>query len=141
GICEETSAGNAAALAFSDVLPLAQKGMLRNLPGWLADPLGPLSVPPAYLPRPSPWLWRFWRAGRPARYESALAAQASLMRLAEAEWDGLAGRAGIARMIRHDGALELYESEAEFRASLSGWAARERCGIGFRHVGRGEMDE
>ena len=36
GICEETSSGNAAALAFSDVLPLVQKGMLKHLPRWLA---------------------------------------------------------------------------------------------------------
>jgi hypothetical protein len=28
GICDETSSGNAAALAFSDILPLAQKGMI-----------------------------------------------------------------------------------------------------------------
>ncbi|RWD40539.1 MAG: FAD-dependent oxidoreductase, partial [Mesorhizobium sp.] len=28
GICEETSSGNAAAFAFSDVLPLAHKGMI-----------------------------------------------------------------------------------------------------------------
>ncbi|HEY4193828.1 MAG TPA: FAD-binding oxidoreductase, partial [Mesorhizobium sp.] len=35
---------------------------------------------------------------------------------------------------REDGSLELYESEPEFRASLSGWAARDRFGIGYRHV-------
>src|SRR5690606_14483461 len=62
GICEETSSGNAAAFAFSDVLPLVQKGMMRQLPRWLADPVGPLSVPPAYLPTLAPWLWRFFRA-------------------------------------------------------------------------------
>ena len=49
--------------AFSDVLPLAHKGMMRQLPKWLADPLGPLSIPPAYLPKLLPWLCRFWRAG------------------------------------------------------------------------------
>ncbi len=58
GICEETSSGNAAAFAFSDVLPLAHKGMIRQLPKWLADPLGPLSIPPAYLPKLLPWLFR-----------------------------------------------------------------------------------
>ncbi|RUX11395.1 FAD-dependent oxidoreductase, partial [Mesorhizobium sp. M7A.F.Ca.CA.002.14.1.2] len=63
GICEVTSSGNAAAFAFSDVLPLAHKGMMRQLPKWLADPLGPLSIPPAYLPTLLPWLIRFWRAG------------------------------------------------------------------------------
>jgi D-amino-acid dehydrogenase len=134
GLCEETSSGNAAAFAFSDVLPLAQKGMMRNLPKWLADPLGPLSIPPAYLPKLLPWLYRFWRAGAADKYEAALVAQAGLMKLAEAEWAGLMARSGTADMLREDGSLELYESEPEFRASLSGWAARDRFGIGYRHV-------
>ncbi|WP_411956250.1 NAD(P)/FAD-dependent oxidoreductase [Arvimicrobium flavum] len=134
GICEETSSGNAAAFAFSDVLPLAQKGMLRHLPRWLADPLGPLAIPPAYLPWLAPWLWRFWRAGAPSNYEAALSAQAALMKLAEAEWMSLLDRSGTRHMLREDGSLELYESEDEFCASLPGWAARDRFGIGYRHV-------
>ncbi|RWQ66014.1 FAD-binding oxidoreductase [Mesorhizobium sp.] len=134
GICEETSSGNAAALAFSDVLPLAHKGMIRHLPKWLADPLGPLSIPPAYLPKLLPWLVRFWRAGRTDRYEASLAEQAGMMRLAEAEWAGLMARSGTGNMLREDGSLELYENEAEFKASLPGWAARQRFGIGFSHV-------
>jgi D-amino-acid dehydrogenase len=140
GICEETSSGNAAALAFSDVLPLAQKGMMRNLPHWLLDPLGPLAIPPSYLPRLLPWLYRFWRAGH-GGYEGALAAQASLMRLAEAEWMALMERSGTQSMLREDGSLEVYESEAGFSASLPGWAARERHGIGFRHVAGAELAE
>lgn len=134
GICEETSSGNAAAFAFSDVLPLAHKGMIRQLPKWLADPLGPLSIPPAYLPKLLPWLVRFWRAGRSDRYEAGLAAQAGMMKLAEAEWMGLLDRSGTRPMLHEDGSLELYESEAEFKASLPGWAARQRFGIGFNHV-------
>lgn len=134
GICEETSSGNAAAFAFSDVLPLAQKGMMRNLPKWLADPLGPLAIPPAYLPRLAPWLWRFWRAGAPEKYDSALAAQAGMMKLAEAEWLSLMQRSGTRHMLHEDGSLELYESETEFKSSLPGWEARDRFGIGYRHV-------
>lgn len=139
GICEETSSGNASAFAFSDVLPLAHKGMIRQLPKWLADPLGPLSIPPAYLPKLLPWLVRFWRAGAPGKYEASLAAQAGMMKLAEAEWVALFDRSATRRMLREEGSLELYESDAEFRASLSGWAARERFGIGFRHVAGEEL--
>ncbi|MCO5064583.1 MAG: FAD-binding oxidoreductase [Rhizobiaceae bacterium] len=134
GVCEETSSGNAAAFAFSDVLPLAQKGMLRNLPRWLADPLGPLSIPPSYLPKLAPWLFRFWRAGARSNHERALAAQVALMRLAESEWMGLMERSRTRSMLREDGSLELYENEAEFAAALPGWNARERFGIDFRHV-------
>jgi len=139
GICEETSSGNAAAFAFSDVLPLAHKGMLRQLPKWLADPLGPLAIPPAYLPKLLPWLIRFWRAGASKHYEASLAAQVGMMKLAEAEWMSLLERSGTRPMLREDGSLELYESEAEFQNSLSGWRERERFGIGFRHVEGEEM--
>ncbi len=134
GICEETSSGNAAALAFTDVLPLAHKGMLRQLPKWLADPLGPLAIRPSYLPTLLPWLYRFWRAGMPGQYEAGLLAQASLMKLAEAEWMALMDRSGTRGMLREEGSLELYESDAEFAASLPGWAARDRFGISYRHV-------
>ena len=134
GICEETSSGNASAFAFSDVLPLAHKGMLRQLPKWLLDPLGPLAIPPSYLPTLLPWLWRFWRAGSSKHYEASLAAQVSMMRLAETEWMGLLNRSGTRSMLNEDGSLELYESEAEFQASLPGWSARQRFGIPFEHV-------
>ncbi|MBP0437784.1 NAD(P)/FAD-dependent oxidoreductase [Tianweitania sediminis] len=141
GICEETSSGNAAALAFSDPLPLAHKGMLRKLPGWLMDPLGPLAIPPAYLPQLAPWLFRFLKAGNPKLFEAGLNAQAALMRLAESEWAGLAGRAGTAGMISSNGAIDLFESEAEFRGSLPGWDAREKLGIPFEHVAGSRLAE
>ncbi|WP_246666152.1 FAD-binding oxidoreductase [Aquamicrobium sp. LC103] len=141
GICEETSSGNAAAFAFSDVLPLAHKGMIRQVPKWLADPLGPLSIPPAYLPRLAPWLFRFWRAGGSGSYEASLAAQAGLMKLAEAEWLDLMEKSGTRSMLRENGSLELYEGEAEFRASLPGWAARDRFGIAYRHLRADELAE
>lgn len=139
GICEETSSGNAAAFAFSDVLPLAQKGMLAQIPKWLADPLGPLAIPPAYLPRLLPWLYRFWRAGAPTHYEDGLKAQAGLMKLAESAWAGLMMRSGTGHMLRQDGSLELYESSQEFEASLPGWAARDRFGIEYRHIEQDEL--
>jgi D-amino-acid dehydrogenase len=139
GVCEETSSGNASAFAFSDVLPLAHKGMMKNLPRWLADPLGPLSIPPAYLPKLAPWLWRFWRAGSPRHHEAGLTAQAGMMKLAEREWMGLLDRSGTRDMLREDGSLELYESAGEFVASLPGWAARERFAIPYRHVEAEEL--
>jgi D-amino-acid dehydrogenase len=42
-------------------------------------------------------------------------------------------------MLREDGSLELYESEAEFRASLPGWDARARFGVAFRHLASDEI--
>lgn len=134
GIANRTSAGNAAALAFSDVLPLASRGLLLKVPGWLADPLGPLAIRPAYVPRLLPWFWRFVLAGRASKIAGAIAAQAALMRLAQTEMARLVTSCGLEAMIRRDGSLELYESEAEFRAAGAGWAARAREGISVEHV-------
>lgn len=140
GICEETSSGNAGAFAFADLLPLAQKGMLRQVPQWLADPLGPLSIPPGYFPHILPWLVRFLLAGRPHQFENAVAAQASLMKLAEQEWRSLLLRTGLSHMLREDGALELYESKHAFQASATISDIRRQFQIPFRHVDRRQLE-
>ena len=134
GIAEETSRGNAGAFAFSDILPMATKGMLHKVPGWLADPLGPLTIPPAYLPSITPWLLRYWRAGWPDKVAASIAAQSAMMRLAASEMESLVRGAGLTGMVRSDGVLELYESEAALKADDAGWAARRREGIGFETV-------
>ena len=134
GPAEEASRGNAGAFAFSDILPLASPGIMRRAPRWLLDPMGPLAIPPAYLPRVTPWLLRFWRASRPDRIEASTLAQGALMKLAAAEMPRLLARAGLEPLVRSDGSLQLYEGEAEFASSRPGWDARARAGIGFEHV-------
>ncbi|MGV8855350.1 MAG: NAD(P)/FAD-dependent oxidoreductase [Devosia sp.] len=134
GMAQGASYGNAAAFAFSDVLPMAAKGMIGKVPGWLLDPLGPLSIPPAYAPKILPWLVRFWRAGWRDRREASIAAQIALMDLARSEMAALTKAAGTDHMVRSDGSLEVYESEAEFKDSLPGWAVRQANNIGFEHV-------
>jgi D-amino-acid dehydrogenase len=139
GIAQATSFGNAAAFAFSDILPLASSGKIRQVPKWLMDPLGPLSIPPAYALKIAPWLLRFWRAGWKDRIQSSIAAQSALMRLAASEMAAMLAAEQLGGMVRHDGSLELYESEAEFAASLPGWQARAAEGIGFEHVRGGRL--
>jgi D-amino-acid dehydrogenase len=137
GIAQAASFGNAAAFAFSDILPIAVSGKLRHMPKWLLDPLGPFSIRPSYMVKIAPWLLRFWRSGWPDRIERSIAGQGALMRLAEAEMASLLADTGLGSMVRHDGSLELYESEAEFTAAQPGWRARADQGIAFEHV-RGE---
>ncbi|WP_439271950.1 NAD(P)/FAD-dependent oxidoreductase [Pseudochrobactrum sp. HB0163] len=139
GICEETSAGNAAALAFSEILPLASKGVIKKVPRWLLDPLGPFAIRPSYLPKLLPWLYRFWRASSDQALGITTQAQGRMMRLAEAEMLALAERAGVAGMIHHEGNLELYESEAELQAAMPGWEAKKQAGIDYRIVRGNEL--
>jgi len=141
GIAEETSRGNAGAFAFSDVIPMATSGVLQKLPKWLSDPLGPLTIRPEYLPQITPWLMRFWRAGWPDRVAASLKAQSAMMRVARAEAEALISAAGLDGMIRRDGVLELYESEAELNRTARDDAAKAAEGIEFRHVRGAELAE
>ncbi len=135
------SAGNVGAFAFTDILPLASPGILRKAPKWLLDPLGPLSVPPAYALQIAPWMFRFWRACSPGGVARSTAAQTALMDLSKAELEPFLRQTGTIDMLRKDGNLQVYEGEAEFRASLPGWQARAAHGVEFRHMGAQEMAE
>ena len=133
------SAGNAGAFAFSDILPLASPGILRKAPYWLLDPLGPLSVPPAYAVQIAPWMYRFWRASRPAQVERSMAAQTALMDLSKATLEPFLTATHTGHMLRKQGNLQVYEGVAERTASLPGWAARANHGIEFAHMTAQQM--
>jgi D-amino-acid dehydrogenase len=133
------SAGNAGAFAFTDILPLASPGILKKAPKWLLDPLGPLSVPPAYALKIAPWMFRFWRACQPSRVAHAIAAQTSLMDLSKVELEPFLAATETLSMLRKEGNLQVYESEAEFRASLPSWEVRRNHGIEFAHLKAEEM--
>ncbi len=128
------SAGNAGAFAFSDVMPLASPRIIQQAPKWLLDPLGPLSVPPAYALKIAPWLWRFWRASFPAQVAASTKAIIALMAHAQDTLDPFLAQAELTPMVRRKGQLQLYEGAREFRASLTGWALRSENGIAFDHL-------
>ncbi|MBL8287077.1 MAG: FAD-dependent oxidoreductase [Rubrivivax sp.] len=134
GVAAGASRGNAGAYAFSDIQPLASPGIVRQAPRWLLDPLGPLALRPAYLLRIAPWLWRFWRASSAARVDAATVAQVALNRLAAEGTPRLLAALGAQDWWHEDGNLHLYESEAEWRASLPGWQQRAAHGIAFEHA-------
>jgi len=131
GIAAQASSGNAGAFAFTEVEPLATPGIMRKAPKWLLDPLGPLSIPPAYALKIAPWMYRFWRASRPDRYKKLLSAQASLMELSGAALSRLIASVDGEPMMQRDGQMQLYETEAEYRASLPAWRLRHVHGIEF----------
>ncbi|MBA3910803.1 MAG: amino acid dehydrogenase [Rhodobacter sp.] len=133
------SVGNSGAFAFSEILPLASPGILYKSPKWLLDPLGPLSIPPAYALKIAPWMYRFWRACSPARVAQSTVAQTALMDLSKAELAPLLELSGTADMLRRSGNLQVYEGKAEFTASLPGWQARAAHGIAFDHLTAAEM--
>lgn len=130
-IAGEASKGNAGAFAFSDIIPLATPGIMRRAPKWLLDPLGPLSIPPAYAFKIAPWMLRFWRASWRDRYKASLGAQAQLMELSHTALERQIKAINGESLIQRDGQLQLYEGEQEYQASLQGWLTRGDYGVEY----------
>lgn len=123
------SYGNAGGIGVTEVVPLAAPGVLRRVPGWLLDPLGPLAIRPAYLPRLLPWLWRFVRCATPAKVGHVSAALASLLRPTYDDFAPLMQAAGIADLLERRGAITVYETEAGLSADRLMWEVKAANGI------------
>ncbi|MFN7011987.1 MAG: NAD(P)/FAD-dependent oxidoreductase [Allorhizobium sp.] len=134
------SAGNAGILAFPEIIPIPSPGIMWKAPKWLLDPLGPLSLPPAYALSIAPWLWRFWRASSRKTFERGIAVQTGLMKLAAAEMERVRAIGELASFFTHTGTLDLYDNEASFNAATHDWLEKEKAGFQFTSVDRAEID-
>lgn len=121
------SSGNAGGITPGWVAPLATFSTLRAVPGMLRDPLSPLAIRPAYLPRLLPWLLRFAVAA--SRAEQVSRALAALTLTAYEDWSAFAARAGVSALLRRQGLLYAYASKASRDAAESGHAFRRRRGV------------
>lgn len=59
GVGSGCSQRNAGHFATEQVFPLAEAGLLLQLPKLLLDPLGPMALSPSYFPKALPWFLRF----------------------------------------------------------------------------------
>lgn len=126
---EGASFGNAGCFNGSSVVPMAMPGILKNVPGWLLNPMGPLSIRWSYLPNIAPWLIRFMQAGTPRKVADQARALRSLLETTVADMTELATEAGAAHLVRHEGHLYVYRSERSFQKDRGGWALRRDNGV------------
>ena len=127
---QAASYGNAAWLSSHSVIPPALPGTWRKIPGYLADPLGPLSIRWSYLPKALPWLLRYLLSGwTEARIERAARALRPLLVEALLLHKSLAEEAGVGDLIRQGGLLHVYPSRADFEADALSWRIRSAVGI------------
>jgi D-amino-acid dehydrogenase len=127
---QAASYGNGCWLSPSSVIPPSSPGLWRKVPGYLADPLGPLAIRWSYLPKMLGWLAAFLRAGStPARVRRIAAALRPLVADCPARHRLLAEEAGVADLIRRDGLLYIFPSPTDFAAEKLAWDVRRENGV------------
>jgi D-amino-acid dehydrogenase len=137
---QSASYGNGTLLNPSSVIPMSSPGIWRKVPGWLADPLGPLTIRWRYLPRLLPWLTRFLRAGATeARVAATARALRPLLHEAPERHRRLADEAGVGELITRQGVLFVFPSRADFDAEGLSWRLRRENGVCWLELSDDEL--
>jgi D-amino-acid dehydrogenase len=137
---QAASYGNGCWLSPMSVIPPAVPGLWKKVPGYLADPLGPLAIRWSYLPKVAPWLLRYLLSGwTEARVQRTAHALRAILKDAPALHAALAGEAGVPELIQRRGLMYVYPSRAEFEAEAMAWRVRANTGIRWIELSADEM--
>lgn len=140
---QAASYGNAAWLSSHSVIPPSEPGIWKKIPGYLADPLGPLAIRPGYLLRAAPWLARYLLSGCTLkRVEKIARSLRPLLMDAPKLHAKIAAEAGVDRLIDPtSGLMHVYTSRETFEAEALSWAIRRRVGIEWTELEGEEFRE
>lgn len=135
-----TSFGNAGLVSVDSCVPIALPGMIRKVPRWLSDPLGPLSLKPAYLPRALPWLLRWLKSGASEKNASRLGRALRLLHQnALDKYAELLGPEKFAQAVKVTGQLYVWESPGKSPVDRLSEKIRRENGIVARELSTGEI--
>ena len=133
------SFGNAGCFNPSSVVPVATPDVWKHIPKYLSDPLGPLRIRWTYLPALAPWLIRLIRAGSPQRIEAQAGALKTLLSPCLETLLPLARDAGAEQLVRRNGILIAYRTDASWNADARAWDIRRRNGTHWEELNADEL--
>jgi glycine/D-amino acid oxidase-like deaminating enzyme len=133
------SFGNAGAVSFGSVAPLAMPGVMRDALKMLLDPAAPLRIPLGYLPRAAPWLTRFVRASRPDEVKRIAQALSTLLANAMEKHVELLHEVGAPEIVQRTGQLHLYPDDTWLAKDSMSWALRREHGLRIDRLIRGDI--
>jgi D-amino-acid dehydrogenase len=126
---DKASFGNAGGIAVTEIVPASVPGLLWRVPGWLADPLGPLAIRPAHAPKLVKWLWHFARAGSPSEVARISAALLALNSRVYDDLVPMLSDIGLSDELHRKGALTVYETDDGYHRDRDEWQFKRRHGI------------
>ena len=123
------SQGNAGGIAWTDVAPLASPGVWKQALKWLADPLGPLTIRPAYALKILPWMLRFLAASSRSRVRASTEALAALNSMALPARERTWRLTGTHNQVNYNGCLEIFDNQAKLESYRKTWAEQRDYGV------------
>lgn len=129
---EACSFGNAGSLSPSACLPVGMPNMWRKVPGWLFDPLGPLTVRWRHAPLVLPWLLRMLRHSSRSEVTRIATALRDLLLPIFDSYAPLLERSESQHLLHRKGCLYVYSSREA--SSQWKWAMDLRRSLGVEMI-------
>lgn len=126
---EYCSFGNAGILSPGSCVPLGTPGVIWKVPGYIADPMGPLVIRWSYLPKAAPWLLRFLLASNSHRVEEIADALRPLLKQTFDAYEPLVKHAGVTDLVRRTGYVVAYEKRSAYEGDALAWKLRRDRGV------------
>jgi D-amino-acid dehydrogenase len=134
-----SSFGNSGLITPSLAAPLAGPGVLRKVPGWLADPRSPLYVKPRLDLEFFAWAWRFASFCNEDSMLRAMRARHALLASSRLLYDELIASEGLDCDWDTSGLYLVYRTEEEMRAGDALDPLLEELGIAIEHIAGAEL--
>jgi D-amino-acid dehydrogenase len=138
---EGCSFGNAGGIAFAEIVPTVHSRMLLKIPGWLMDPLGPLTIRWSHFPKALPWFLALSRNAMPDRVKAITEARASLAMRVVGDLETLLKSAGALDLLKYQDTLRLYDNEAQFQSEAPERETKKAYGYEMKRLSAGEVRE
>lgn len=138
---EGCSFGNAGGLAFAEIVPTVHPNMLTKIPGWLMNPLGPLTIRWSYFPKALPWFMALARNAMPDRVKAITEARANLALRVVSDFEALLKAAGAPDLIKYQDTLRIFDTEAQFASEAQERETKKAYGYEMKRLSAGEVRE
>ncbi|MEM8852535.1 MAG: FAD-dependent oxidoreductase [Pseudomonadota bacterium] len=135
------SFGNAGHIGAASVVPWANPVNRRGAMGYRRDPLHPLRFSNADMVRHGRWVARWLAASSARRAEAGAHHLKALLDQCFPPLNALLDAAGARDLLRQDGLLHVFASEASWQGAAPGFDQRERLGIPVERLKPGELGD
>lgn len=123
------SSGNAGVLAGYGVTPVSLPGLWKQVPKMLFDPMGPLSLRREHLLKITPWLFKFWKASKPATVQKSAKALESLVQHSLRDYKNLTRGTPAERLVKASPVLCVYNNRSQYERDQYVWDLRKKYGV------------
>lgn len=128
---ESTAKWSCGQMAISEIIPLSKKGILKQVPKWLLDTEGPLSLRLSAFPNILPWFLQFINCSRNQKINEISCALASLTKDVYDDYSVLLQDCSDKQLIGSKPVIELFDHAHDIENERQYFEIREDHG--FKH--------